>query len=803
MTLLSQQNNSQLSGVVTSKDAPLQNIAVYIENTTYSTETDAEGKYVLALPPGKYNITSGGQGYKRRTFAIELKEEENKKLNIELSENSPKELEEVIVVGKSAIQEVRESAYNVVALDAKSLYNSTLDLGHMLDKASGVKIRETGGVGSNMSISLNGFTGRHIKLFMDGVPMAGFGSAFQLNNIPVGVASRIEVYKGVVPIEFGADAIGGAINIVTNQTSNTFLDASYSYGSFNTHKSNVSLGHTTKSGFTVQLNAFQNYSDNSYKVKAPILDLKTSVMDPTKEHWVKRFHDTYHNETIMLKIGFVNKSWADRLLFGITLGKEYADIQHANEMKIVYGKRYRTGSTILPSLTYEKKNLVVKDLNLRFTANYNRNYNRNYDTANRKYNWLGDYVETNHLGESQYSLAKFYNDNFSSTTNLSYAVNEKHTFFINNVLTGYERKNNDKVAVAEIGSTLDTMRRANLKDILGLSYRYRHNDKWNTNLFGKYYYQKVIGPVDVSTVTGHTKYEERTKTFKTKGMGLATTYFLKDIQFKASVEKAYRMPTDTELFGDEVTERGNSSLKGENSMNYNLGVTMNKQLTKHTFYVDVNLYYRDTKDYIMRLVEQRYGNGEYINHGKVQNKGIDAEIRYYYKNKFMLGGNVTYQDMRDKERYEASSTKSSKPSLTYNDKMKNVPYFFGNAEAAYYMHDLWGKSNVLSLGYNFNFMHQFYLQWPSLGSKETKSVIPHQLSHDISLTYSLKNGRYNVSVEARNLTNTLLYDNYGLQKPGRSFSIKLRYFFMKRHNKSNRNRNETTQTEETTQPEEK
>ena len=38
-----------------------------------------------------------------------------------------------------------------------------------------------------------------------------------MNNIPVNFADRIEVYKGVVPVGFGTDAIGGVINIVTNK----------------------------------------------------------------------------------------------------------------------------------------------------------------------------------------------------------------------------------------------------------------------------------------------------------------------------------------------------------------------------------------------------------------------------------------------------------------------------------------------------------------------------------------------------------------------------------------------------------
>lgn len=74
-------------------------------------------------------------------------------------------------------------------------------------------------------------------------------SAFGLNNIPAGLAKRVEVYKGVVPIELGGDALGGAINIVTDDSRRTRVNASYSFGSFNTHKTNVYAEHTTKKGF--------------------------------------------------------------------------------------------------------------------------------------------------------------------------------------------------------------------------------------------------------------------------------------------------------------------------------------------------------------------------------------------------------------------------------------------------------------------------------------------------------------------------------------------------------------------------
>lgn len=60
------------------------------------------------------------------------------------------------------------------------------------------------------------------------------------------------------------------------------LDGSYSYGSFNTHKSYVNFGQTFKNGFTYEINAFQNYSDNDYHVDAPVEDFETGRIDKDK-----------------------------------------------------------------------------------------------------------------------------------------------------------------------------------------------------------------------------------------------------------------------------------------------------------------------------------------------------------------------------------------------------------------------------------------------------------------------------------------------------------------------------------------
>lgn len=144
-------------------------------------------------------------------------------------------LEEVQIVGKSKARRMQEQAYAISVLDLKKQYQMATPLNKVLNTVTSVKIREDGGLGSNYSFSMNGFSGNQVKFFIDGIPMDNFGSSFNLSTISANMADRIEVYKGVLPVYLGSDALGGAVNIVTRNNAN-YLDATYSFGSYNTHR---------------------------------------------------------------------------------------------------------------------------------------------------------------------------------------------------------------------------------------------------------------------------------------------------------------------------------------------------------------------------------------------------------------------------------------------------------------------------------------------------------------------------------------------------------------------------------------
>lgn len=767
------QHKTMISGKVLSTEKTTVDFAtVYLKGTNYGGTTNEEGIYHLQAPAGEYTLVVSAIGYKTVEKPVKLMRGERTKMNVVISPQAT-ELDEVVVVS-NGVTRLKRSAFNAVALDTKALQNSTQNLSEALAQAPGMKIRESGGVGSDMQLMMDGFTGKHIKIFIDGVPQEGVGSSFGLNNIPVNYAERIEVYKGVVPVGFGTDAIGGVINIITKKNRNKwFLDASYSYGSFNTHKSYVNFGQTFRSGLTYEINVFQNYSDNNYYVDTPVKDFTTGAINKKKIEHVKRFHDMYHNEAVIGKIGFVDKKWADRLMFGFTYSHMYKDIQTGVRQEVVFGGKYRKGYSIMPSLDYRKRDFFVRGLDVVLTANYNKNMTNNVDTSSYEYNWCGEMRPLRMPGEQSYQNTRSDNNNWNGTLTANYRIGKAHTFTFNHVINAFRRSNQ---SLLNEDSEANAIPKETRKNISGLSYRLMPTEHWNLSVFGKYYNQFIAGPV--ATSSAQDDYIRTTNSVSAMGYGAAGTYFiLKSLQAKLSYEKAYRLPTNEEMFGDEDLETGDISLKPENSDNVNLNLSYNETFGKHSVYVEGGLIYRNTKDYIQRNISDlsggKYG-ATYVNHGRVETKGYNISVRYGFANWVSVGGNFTQMNVRDNVKTVTSGT--NQESLTYGARMPNLPYQFANSDVTFYWRNLWKKGNTLSVTYDNLYMHSFPLYSEAVGS-ESEFVVPTQFSHNLTLSYGVQNGRYNISFECRNLTNEKLYDNFSLQKAGRAFYGKVRVYF--------------------------
>lgn len=63
--------------------------------------------------------------------------------------------------------------------------------------------------------------------------------------------------------------------------------------------------------------------------------------------------------------------------------------------------------------------------------------------------------------------------------------------------------------------------------------------------------------------------------------------------------------------------------------------------------------------------------------------------------------------------------------------------------------------------------------WESLGTRDSKQVVASQLVHNAIVTYALDGPvASSLSLEVSNLTDARVFDFFGVQKPGRAFSLK-------------------------------
>ena len=451
----------------------------------------------------------------------------------------------------------------------------------------------------------------------------------------------------------------------------------------------------------------------------------------------------------------------------------YKEIQTGVRQEIVYGQKHRHGHTLMPSIEYGKRNLFTRGLDLSLSANYNRSNTMNVDTASMKYNWRGETSKLNAPGEQSYQYANAINHNWSAVATANYRLGDKHVFTVNDVFNSFRRTNEDYSVTPH---AIDEFHKVTSKNILGVSYRYTPNSKLNFSVFGKQYHQYVSGPM--ATSSAQDTYTLTSRSIDYFGYGAAGTWFMPlGFQFKASYEKAYRLPTIEEMFGDEDLEMGDISLRPEASHNVNLNLSYNNSFGVNQIYVEAGFIYRDTKDYIQRNILALSGGksaATYVNYGKVDTKGFNVSARYGFSHWFSLGGNFSLMNVRDNVRTAQGSTA---PNLTYRERMPNLPWMFADSDFNFYWHGLGRKGNVLTVTYDNQYTHSFCYYSANIGSNNNEYMVPNQLAHNVTISYGIAKGRYNLSFECRNLTNAKLYDNFSLQKAGRGFYGKVRIYF--------------------------
>ncbi|MBU2948070.1 TonB-dependent receptor [Zobellia uliginosa] len=215
----SAQNNS-VSGKITDTEGPVPFANLYLKGTTYGTSANEDGSYSLEkIPSGTYILKVSAIGYQNFSTKITFENNEDKSLDIKLSQAS-EQLEEMVVSGTLKAVSRSGSPVPVEVYSPTFLKkNPTASIFEALQNVNGVRPQINCNVCNTGDIHINGLEGPYTLVLIDGMPIvSGLGTVYGLSGIPNSLIEQIEIVKGPASSLYGSEAVGGLINIITKNT---------------------------------------------------------------------------------------------------------------------------------------------------------------------------------------------------------------------------------------------------------------------------------------------------------------------------------------------------------------------------------------------------------------------------------------------------------------------------------------------------------------------------------------------------------------------------------------------------------
>lgn len=672
---------------------------------------------------------------------------------------------ETIVRGTGAAERLRESPQAVLVVTTEEAQRQSADLGEVLARNQGVGVRRGGGLGSSTRFSLNGLTDDQVRFFLDGLPLELAGWPFGIANVPVTLVERVEVYRGVVPVRFGADALGGAVNLVSDpQVRGVGAFASYQAGSFGTHRLSVTgRAHHEPTGLFARVSGFADAADNDYPVDVEVPDPRPETRGQLVPARVYRFHDGYRAVGGTAEVGFVEQPFAKRLLLKGFVNDFRRDLQTNPAMEVPWGEvtfgRLGAGA----NLRYQHR--FGSSVKVDVTGGYSFQRSDFLDVATCIYSWFGQCTlerqRPGEVGEARDDTLREHAGFLRGLLELN--LSPTHAVRLSVAPTAVSRDGTDRRRMV----SPITARRALGTLVLGAEYQASLIDGRLENLaFGKVY---ALGArsADPTAVAGVFR-ELDTSVFRLGAGDSLRVRLAPGLFAKASYEYATRLPRPDELFGDALLANPNLGLRPESSHNANLGVTLTARSSLGQWRGDANAFLRETENLIVLLPAfgDRFRSENVL---AARSVGVEASAGWTSPGEFVaLDVNGTSFDFRN-----VRGEGALKP--FEGDRIPNRPFLFANATLVLQWPALFLADDRLSFTWFTRFVGEFFEFWESAGTRESKRTVPSQLLHSAALTYLVRVERRALSFtgEVQNLTDAKAYDFFGAQRPGRAVFFKV------------------------------
>lgn len=207
-------------------------------------------------------------------------------------------IEKITVTANKFEQSINDVLASVNVIERAEIEASNVrDLPTLLSTRVGFQVNPNGGFGQNTGVSLRGTGSGDTLILIDGV-RTGSATLGQkaLNNVPLNSIERIEIIKGSRAAVYGSDALAGVINIITRESDNLSVSATFGSDSYQ----NYQVAGSVKSGdITTAFNAGFEKTDN--------FDVLQGVAPD---------EDGYENKNLGFKVNYTDAHYGDFKLLG-------------------------------------------------------------------------------------------------------------------------------------------------------------------------------------------------------------------------------------------------------------------------------------------------------------------------------------------------------------------------------------------------------------------------------------------------------------------------------------------------------
>ena len=534
--------------------------------------------------------------------------------NTQKDSTKVEELEEVIISATRTKRQLSSLPLPVQLVSKKEIKAvNSVRLSDILNEQTGlITVPDFGG---GEGIQLQGLDSQYTLILIDGVPLVGRSAGtLDLSRISADNIKQIEIIKGASSSLYGNEALGGVINIITENPKNDFKgDANYRGGSFGTHDISTNINYK-KNKFGV--NAFVNrFNSNGY-----------DLVDTDATNTVEPFS----NYTLSSKLTY-DFSENTKLLLS---GRFY----HQNQDNVA-------SETIKGESEINEWNTLLK-LDHTFNKNWS-SYLEFYATQYKAEEFLNDTIGDS-FSQSDFDQ-RFIRPEFRTT----YKLNNNNAFIGGIGLTHERLKRTDFFGTPEFNSPyIYAQYDGNITNKLNviLGARFDDHSEYQSQFSPKGAIRyKLNDKIALKTSVG---YGFKTPDFRQLYFDFTNaTVGYTVLGYNAVSTRIPQLDADGQLLSVEVPiNEFNDGLKPESSIGYNFGIDLTPI---SNLKINLNLFRNDIENLIDTQVIAQKTNGQnvfsYYNVNEVYTQGLEFNANYKLNENLTISGGYQLLYAKDKE----------------------------------------------------------------------------------------------------------------------------------------------------------